>query len=157
MNVVIVNQPKEIRKIWLKKSFLAVQQFFLKKSVRNRKILMQKKEITLVFLTKNEMKKTNFRFRQKNKPTDVLSFSSDDPDSLGELLFCLDVLKMQAAGQGQSLNDELLYMMIHGLLHLLGYDHEVSKKEETLMFRLQDDCFRLLNSEHVTRSRIIRS
>ena len=91
------------------------------------------------------MKKINSQFRGKNRPTDVLSFESADPNSMGELLFCVDVLKIQARAQNHSLEQEFLYMLVHGLLHLLGYDHELSKKEEMHMFRLQDQCFRQLN------------
>ena len=87
------------------------------------------------------MKNINRQFRKKNKPTDILSFQSADPNSLGELLLCTDVLKEQAVRHGHLFSDEVMYMLIHGLLHLLGYDHEASPKEEKLMFRLQDKCF----------------
>ncbi len=94
-----------------------------------------------MFLSSSEMKIINRQFRKKNKPTDILSFLSVDPDSLGELLLCTDVLKAQAVRHGHSFNDEVTYMLIHGILHLLGYDHEVSQKEEKLMFCLQEKCF----------------
>ena len=111
------------------------------KKIRNRRYLRQKKELTVVFLTPAQMKKINFQFRKKNKPTDILSFQSEDPVSLGELLLCTDVLKTQAKKQNHSLNDETSYMLIHGILHLLGYDHEESLLEEKLMFKIQDQCF----------------
>ncbi|MES2801034.1 MAG: rRNA maturation RNase YbeY [Bdellovibrionota bacterium] len=113
--------------------------------VRNQKLL-KAKTITLVFLDSKEMKQINKQFRGKNLPTDVLSFASIEEGSLGELLFCLDVLKKQAKEQGHSLENEFQYMLIHGVLHLLGYDHELSKKEEKLMFRIQDDLFELLTA-----------
>jgi len=115
--------------------------YFLANKIRNRAQLNIKKEITLVFLSIKEMKKINKQFRRKNKPTDILSFSSTDKKSFGELLLCLDILKKQAAEQGHSLKKETTYMLIHGILHLLGYDHEISLQEEVLMFRLQDTCF----------------
>ena len=87
------------------------------------------------------MKKINKAFRGKNKATDVLSFASVTPDSLGELVFCLDVLKNQAAEQNHTLGHEFLYMLIHGLLHLLKYDHEISKTEHIKMFKRQDKLF----------------
>lgn len=113
--------------------------------VRNQKLL-KAKTLTLVFLDSREMKKINKQFRGKNKPTDVLSFSSMEEGSLGELLFCLDVLKKQAKEQEHSLENEFLYMLIHGVLHLLGYDHELSKNEEKLMFRIQDQLFETLTA-----------
>lgn len=115
--------------------------YFLTKKVRNKALLEQAKELTVVFLNSSEMKKINNQFRKKNKPTDILSFASGDSLSLGELLLCIDVLKKQAASQKHSLKHEITYMLIHGFLHLLGYDHELSLKEEKLMFRLQDECF----------------
>ncbi|AZZ37196.1 rRNA maturation RNase YbeY [Bdellovibrio sp. qaytius] len=111
--------------------------------VRNQKLL-KSKLITLVFLDAKEMKQINKQFRKKNKPTDVLSFASMEEGSLGELIFCLDVLKKQAKEQGHSLENEFLYMLIHGILHLLGYDHELSLKEEKLMFKIQDQLFQSL-------------
>ena len=113
--------------------------------VRNQKLL-KAKSITLVFLDAVEMKQINKQFRGKNKPTDVLSFASMEDGSLGELIFCLDVLKKQAKEQEHSLQNEFLYMLIHGVLHLLGYDHELSPQEEKLMFRIQDQLFQSLTS-----------
>lgn len=95
--------------------------------------------LTCVFLSAAEIRKINYQFRNKNKVTDVLSFES--PEGIGELLFCLDQIKAQAQDQGHSVQLELSYMFIHGVLHLLGYDHEKSHKEETRMFTLQNAIF----------------
>lgn len=111
------------------------------KKLRHKKMLKQKKEIIFVFLTPMQMKKINSQFRGKNNPTDILSFTSSDRICLGELLFCLPVLKKQAKEQNHTIEAELAYMIIHGVLHLLGYDHEISEGEQTIMFDLQDSCF----------------
>lgn len=124
-----------------------VKAFFAKK-IRN-KSLLKHKDITLVFLTSSQMKKINKNFRDKDKPTDVLSFVPIELNSLGELLFCADVLKKQAKEQGHSLDHEFLYMFIHGILHLLGYDHELSAQEEKLMFRIQDQLFHELTHSKI--------
>jgi len=145
MKLILVNQCKDLKSKRLEAFFKEILRHFSKVKLRNKKLLNQKKELTLVFLTAKEMKRINHEFRGKNKPTDVLSFQSEDPEALGELLFCIDVLKIQAKEQKHSLEQEFLYMLIHGLLHLLGYDHELSKNEEKLMFRLQDQCFKQLN------------
>jgi probable rRNA maturation factor len=118
------------------------------KKIRNKKLL-NKTEMTCVFLTRAQMKKLNYNFRKKNKPTDVLSFQPSDTDSVGELVFCPAVLTAQAKKQKQSLSDELMYMFIHGLLHLLGYDHELSQNEEKIMFALQDSVFDQLIAMHL--------
>jgi probable rRNA maturation factor len=145
MKLIQVNQTKkalsskEIKS--LDKVFKQIVNYFKSKKIRNQNWLSEKSELTVVFLTAVEMQRINRQFRKKNKPTDVLSFVSDDPQSLGELLFCSDVLKKQATQQKHSLFAETTYMLVHGLLHLLEYDHEISKKEEKLMFKLQDECF----------------
>lgn len=161
IKLILVNETKDLalnlKANRLKAFFKLILRHFAEVKLRNKNFLSEKKELTLVFLNKNEMKRINFQFRKKNKPTDVLSFQSDDPDSLGELLFCIDVLKFQANEQKHSLEQEFVYMMIHGILHLLGYDHELSKKEEKLMFRLQDQCFKQFNDTHyVISSRSFR-
>ncbi len=117
----------------------------IKSKLRNSKLL-KSKTVTLVFLDPQKMKKINKQFRSKNKPTDVLSFAPVEEESLGEILFCLDVLKKQAKDQGHSLENEFLYMLIHGVLHLLGYDHELSMAEEKLMFKIQDQLFAQLTA-----------
>lgn len=144
MEALVVNQSKNLthaKKI--QKHLDAVTRGLSKTKVRNQKLL-KCKTVTLVFLAPAQMKKINKQFRGKNKPTDVLSFAPMEKDSLGEILFCLDVLKKQAKEQSHSLENEFLYMLIHGVLHLLGYDHELSLKEEKLMFRIQDVLFEQL-------------
>lgn len=157
MKIVIVNQtamklPEAQMSRFVKSVILELR----KKRLRSSERLRLKKELTLVFLTSNQIKKINQQYRGKNKATDVLSFIPfdvdnlrgenyrGDKDSLGELLFCIDVLKKQAKEQKHSFAEEFAYMLIHGLLHLLGYDHEVSKKEEKIMFSLQDRIFEQL-------------
>ncbi len=146
MKVIIVN-PSEKPPIASKDLQILTQKicdYFLTKKLKNKSFLKRAKELTLVFLNASEMKKINRQFRNKNKPTDILSFSSPDLQSLGELLLCVDVLKKQAKNQKHSLKSEISYMLIHGILHLLGYDHEVSPQEEKTMFNLQDNCFKEL-------------
>lgn len=146
MEALVVNQSKKLthaKKI--QANLDAVIRGLSKTRVRNQKLL-KSKGITLVFLDSAQMQKINKQFRGKNKPTDVLSFAPVEPGSLGELLFCLDVLKKQAKEHEHSLEHEFLYMLIHGVLHLLGYDHELSAKEEKLMFRIQDELFETLTA-----------
>ncbi len=95
----------------------------------------------MVFLDSQSAKKINYEFRKKNYATDVLSFSPIEPGSLGELVMCPDVLKKQAREHGLSFRQELTYMLLHGILHLLGYDHEKSAAEAKKMFQIQDRLF----------------
>lgn len=124
---------------WIKRLIQQLQS----RSVRN-KYRLNKKELVFVFLNSSDMRRINFKYRKKNKSTDVLSFISEDPRSLGELLICTDVIRKQAREHGVSFKEELFLMIVHGVLHLLGYDHELSKKEEKLMFSIQTKIFERL-------------
>lgn len=153
MKITLVNQTSfKISELKLQKILDSVFNQLSKKQIRQKKHL-KKSEITCVFLNKSEMKILNNNFRKKNKPTDVLSFQPLDSNSMGELVFCLDVLTLQAKKQKHSLSFEFLYMLIHGILHLLGYDHELSKKEEKIMFSLQDLIFAKMTQE--TQSQLL--
>ncbi len=149
MRLVIVNQTKiKIDELRLKSIFKKLH--FASRQMRLRnKDLLKRKEISLVFLTVPEMKKINKTYRQKNRATDVLSFSPTAPESFGELVFCIDVLKNQAAEQKHTLGHEFLYMLIHGLMHLLKYDHEISEREHITMFKRQDKLFVELTEQKI--------
>ncbi|NBX75899.1 MAG: rRNA maturation RNase YbeY [Proteobacteria bacterium] len=102
------------------------------------------------------MRKLNRTYRKKDKPTDVLSFSRLDdllPNQpqieIGDLIICLPVAKRQAREYQETLGRELERLTVHGTLHLFGYDHEKSKKEECIMFRLQDKILHKLSSKHL--------
>mgnify|MGYP000240411175 CR=1 FL=1 len=136
-----VNPPRLLTQKQI--NLLSREIFFFIASYQKKiqKKLLQKKELTLVFLDEQQMAAINLQFRHKNKSTDVLSFDSQEPESLGELLFCVEVLKRQAKEQKHSFQKEFLYMLIHGILHLLGFDHEKSTSEARRMFKIQDECY----------------
>jgi probable rRNA maturation factor len=118
------------------------------KALKNSKKL-KKNEISFVLISAQKMKAINYQFRGKDYATDVLSFASASPESLGELILCPSVLKKQARQNGHSLDFEILYMFIHGILHLLGYDHEKSLSEEKKMFTIQDRLFSQLTGSKI--------
>lgn len=136
----IVNQSKQrVPRQFLEQWLVACEKELVKKKVLQAKDL--KKELVLVFLAKKPAQALNLEYRGKNYATDVLSFDSVDPDSLGELILCPDVLKKQAHEHGLSYQLELGYMVLHGLLHLKGLDHERSEAEARRMFAIQDSIF----------------
>lgn len=80
--------------------------------------------ITVAVVPDGRVRELNRRYRRKNAPTDVLSFPADEPGDLGDVVIALGVAKRQASAAGHSLNTEFRVLALHGLLHLLGYDHE---------------------------------
>ena len=99
------------------------------------------KDIELIVVTNEEIKILNNEHRQKDSATDVLSFplNSDFPNiPLGSIVISKDFVEEKAKEYGHNTNDEFTLLYIHGLLHLLGYDHEIdageqSEKEEELI------------------------
>ena len=106
----------------------------------------KEKELGLVFLNENDAKKLNWNYRCKDYPTDILSFDSEDPTALGELVLCPQVITKQAKDHGISVEDEFGYTILHGVLHLLGFDHEKNKENEAVMMGLQDEVFETIRN-----------
>lgn len=147
----IINQSK----VKIPRKFLEEWTVSLANSLKKKGFprALNNKELILVFLDQIPAKKLNARFRGKDYATDVLSFDPIDPTSLGELVLCPQVLKKQAKEHGLSFQFELGYMVLHGLLHLLGFDHEESEEDAEIMFKLQDEIFEVISSRYVNRSR----
>ena len=104
-------------------------------------------ELTIVFLDRGAARRLNRDHRGRDYATDVLSFEGDGP-FLGELIICPSVVKRQAVEHDLSFRAELAYMILHGLLHLLGFDHERNAKQARRMFALQDGIFEELSRLH---------
>ncbi|MGD0097704.1 MAG: rRNA maturation RNase YbeY [Terracidiphilus sp.] len=86
-----------------------------------------KGEVSVLLTTDAAVRKLNRQFRGKNKPTDVLSFPAEGigaEELAGDLAISIDTARRQAAEQDHSLACELKILILHGLLHLVGYDHE---------------------------------
>lgn len=99
----------------------------------------------IIIVDKNTIQKLNREYRNKDSVTDVISFALEDDNTfiktdlrvLGDIYICLDRAKEQASEYGHSLLRELSFLSVHGLLHLLGYDHQ-TKEDENVMFGLQE-------------------
>jgi probable rRNA maturation factor len=140
MKLLYVNQSRDkVPESWLRKWVKSIPQLLKKKS-------LAKSELVVVLVTSGEMKRLNYLYRKKNYATDVLSFESADPDCLGELVICLPVIRAQSKRTGLGERGELGYMIVHGVLHLLGYDHE-KPADEAKMFHLQDRLYGVLESK----------
>jgi len=86
-------------------------------------------EVTVAILTNAAMRTLNARYRKADYATDVLSFPSDEPGVLGDIAIAKGVAAQQARRLGHSEQVELRTLALHGLLHLLGYDHETDSGE----------------------------
>jgi probable rRNA maturation factor len=94
-------------------------------------------EVTIAIVDDEAMRNLNRKFRKKNKTTDVLTFPADDsyadPNAdgrpLGDIVISIDQARRQAADQKHSLSTEVRYLILHGILHALGYDHETDAGE----------------------------
>lgn len=91
-------------------------------------VTQQEFELTIRLVNIEESQQLNNQYRQKDKPTNVLSFPFEVPDGielnlLGDLVVCVQVVEQEAKEQGKILFDHWAHMIIHGCLHLLGYDH----------------------------------
>lgn len=128
--------PKKFLSEWLKE---------IVKLLKKEKIKIDSgRDFTIAFVKSTEIRKLNKTYRGKDYATDVLSFEDDSGSSFGELVIAPQVIKRQAKEHGLSYQDELGYMVLHGVLHLLGFDHERSKREANRMFSLQDRLFERL-------------
>jgi probable rRNA maturation factor len=108
-------------------------------------------ELSLALVGNREIQQLNRKYRHKPTPTDVLSFPADDIDAppagrtlLGDVVISVPRAKEQAKAGGWGLDEELDRLLIHGILHLLGYDHERSKKDAFVMRALEKKISRAL-------------
>lgn len=96
------------------------------------------KELNIVFTNDEEIQKLNMEFRQKDAPTNVLSFYGYDGNILGDIVISIDTIKREAQEQTRDFLEYLLFIVAHGFLHLLGYTHETMEKFNDMM-ALQND------------------
>lgn len=95
------------------------------------------KEFSILFTNNLEIQKLNSDFRNKNKPTDVLSFEGDG-DYLGDIVISVEKARVQAKEFSCSLTEEIARLIVHGFLHLSGYDHvKVPRSEAQKMRRAE--------------------
>ena len=110
---------------------------FLQDTVHNRKQLSKKQcvewlslvaknksKITLRIVDENESKILNKKFRNKDTSTNILSFLMLEDPIEGDLVLCHPVIKKEAKAQNKKIQDHYAHLIIHGYLHLLGYDHQ---------------------------------
>jgi len=92
-------------------------------------------ELTIRVVNRKESQALNKKYRSKNHPTNILSFATDN-NYLGDLVICAPLVKKEAQEQNKLLMHHWAHLTIHGVLHLLGYDHH-TKKEAKIMETLE--------------------
>lgn len=125
----------------------------IKRTLKHENV--KKAYFSIIFVDNERIQELNREYRGKDAVTDVISFALEDsPDIvpnnirvLGDIYICIPRMIEQSEAYGHSIKRELSFLCVHGLLHLLGYDH-MKKEDEKLMFGLQED---ILNEEGITR------
>ncbi|GGK65616.1 rRNA maturation RNase YbeY [Amphritea balenae] len=110
---------------------------------------MDQAELSIRIVSADESQALNHQYRGKDKPTNVLSFPFEVPegvelDLLGDLVICAAVVEAEAKQQNKTLSDHWCHMVIHGVLHLLGFDH-INNEEAEEMEQLERDILSGLN------------
>jgi probable rRNA maturation factor len=118
-------------------------------------------EVNIRIASNRELQELNRRFRKKNMPTDVLSFPSCTPKLAGDIAISADIAAANAGVLGHSTQTELKVLVLHGLLHLAGYDHETDDgemrtRETTLRRRLGLPVGLIERAHVVTKTRTVR-
>ena len=110
---------------------------------------LEKCSINLKLVDNKEITELNKIYRNKNKPTNVLSFTNDDisksrTNELGDIAISFEFVEQESKEQNKKFNDHVIHMFIHGIYHILGFDHEndsmadaMEEKEILLLEKLQ--------------------
>lgn len=110
-------------------------------------------ELSLLLVDDRQIQELNQRFLGRDKPTNVLAFSMREgeyaslhPHLLGDLVISIETAKRQSRKSGLNEMEMLTLLMIHGILHLLGYEHEGSKKDARVMAQKQKELFQMIKT-----------
>lgn len=127
-----------------------------RRSVRHRELLWRAEamlgslslgdaELSILLCDDITIRKLNRRYRRKNKPTDVLAFPMQEgpgpamhPGLLGDVVISLPTATRQAAQRDRPIIQEVTFLLAHGLLHLLGYDHATTREEREMAARIEE-------------------
>lgn len=132
MKINLYNQYGEIA-FDFRKALKAVKDYFT-----------ERKSISLILVTKTEIQNLNRQYRDRDYPTDVISFESGEKVYLGDIFICIDKVYEQAELYGHSPDREFAFLLVHGILHLHGYDHQ-NPEEEALMIARQEEILNQIN------------
>ena len=138
INILIDKEfKKQVKSTWLKN---------LARQIQTAENVSAKSEMELVITGDEEIHKLNLKYLDEDRPTDVLSFPMNEqleaapvfvkvPDGklhLGEIIISYPTAVIQAEEHRHSVNREIVILLIHGILHLLGYDHDIPEREQVM-------------------------
>ena len=125
--------PKELKSLIKKRALDTLKFFDFKNSI-----------LDIYITSDEEIKELNKSYRQKNKPTDVLSFNINefvgDYYYLGEIVISYETAQRQALEYEASIEQEITRLLVHGIVHLMGYDHELSEEDNKIFFEKQESA-----------------
>ena len=110
-------------------------------------------ELSIAFVSDSAIQKINKEYLNKDKPTNVISFSMQEGQNpsdeiLGDIVISVDTADKEAKEAGISFYNRLVFLMLHGILHLCGYDHERSGEEEAKrMYEKEQEVFDKISKE----------
>ena len=105
--------------------------------ITSKMFQLSKMSVNIILVTNDSIQQINNQYRNKDYPTDVLTFPDGTNGNQGDIFISIDKCKEQAIDLQHSFDRELGFLTVHGLLHTLGYDHE-TKEEEQEMTALQE-------------------
>ncbi|MDV3167957.1 MAG: rRNA maturation RNase YbeY [Candidatus Phytoplasma stylosanthis] len=109
--------------------------------------IKEDKKINIIFINNSEMQKMNYYYLQKNYPTDILTFESNNNDDyLGDIFISLTKSIEQARKLKKTLEEEIIFLSLHGYLHLKGYNDNTEESFQK-MIKLQEDILIKYNNE----------
>lgn len=114
-------------------------QYLIETVTKSEKVAVR--EVALVIVGTTRMRTLNKRYRKKDAPTDILSFQADDDEAWGDLILCPAYIEKKAREYNQSKKEAYTVLCIHGLFHLLGYDHS-TESDFKRMLQKEVDVYR---------------
>jgi len=116
----------------------------------------EKLSVSIIITDDDFIHKINKEYRNKDRPTDVISFANreepfpgeelDNFEDIGEIFISIETAKSQSIEYKVTLKEELLRLIIHGILHLMGYDHETNEEDAKKMEQLESKIFNFINN-----------
>lgn len=166
VNIVSLHDNKQNTFPRLQEEWLQQRSLFLLQQIGKAR-----STVSIVFMDDHTITAYNQQYRSKAGPTNVLSFPTAQgleeidslirpfPDELnkeelGDVLISVETAKREAREKGISLHQRLTELLIHGLLHLIGYDHEVSEKQAEIMFSKEKELYHSIQHHHLWRKKM---